>query len=142
MRKSRCATPSENCPVISGEPFSGLDSLSDAGSQFRSISASERLVEIAAVPTIGSVGDSLDDPLAETENGYFEVGLVRGPDHLRPWKTIETLELATLGCDHWHDSGGLHAGAADIPPAELEETFHPENRQVKELAENKNLETL
>lgn len=70
---------------------------SDAGSQFTSIRYGERLAEIGATPSIGSVGDSYDNALAETVNGYYKAELVRGPARSGPWKKVEDLELATLG---------------------------------------------
>jgi hypothetical protein len=78
----------------------GLRCHSDAGSQVTSIRYGERLAEIGAVPSIGSVGDSYDNALAETVNGYYKAELIRGPTRQRPWKTVEDVELAThsAGC--------------------------------------------
>lgn len=70
---------------------------SDAGSQFTSIRYGERLAEIGATPSIGTVGDSYDNALAETVNGYYKAEHVRGPARPGPWRTVEDLELATLG---------------------------------------------
>jgi putative transposase len=53
-----------------GNTLAGLRCHSDAGSQFTSIRYGERLAEIGAVPSIGTVGDSFDNALAETVNGY------------------------------------------------------------------------
>ena len=75
----------------------GLRCHSDAGSQFTSIRYGERLAEIGATPSIGSVGDSFDNALAETVNGYYKAELIRGPARTGPWKTVEDVELATLG---------------------------------------------
>lgn len=61
---------------------------SDAGSQFTSIRYGQHVAEIGAVPSVGSVGDSFDQALAETVNGYHMAELVRGPDHPGPWKSI------------------------------------------------------
>lgn len=77
---------------------------SDAGSQFTSIRYGERLAEIGAAPSIGSVGDSYDNALAETVNGYYKAELVHGPARSGPWKKVEDLELATLGWVHWHNT--------------------------------------
>ena len=97
---------------------------SDAGSQFTSIRYGERLAEIGATPSIGTVGDSYDNALAETVNGYYKAELVRGPARLGPWKTVEDLELATLGWVHWHNTQRLHGYLGDIPPAEFENAFY------------------
>ena len=93
---------------------------SDAGSQFTSIRYGERLAEIGAIPSIGSVGDSYDNALAETVNGYYKAELIRGPARTGPWKTIEEVELATLGWVHWHNHQRLHSYLDDLPPAEFE----------------------
>ncbi len=97
---------------------------SDAGSQFTSIRYGERLAEIGAAPSIGSVGDSYDNALAETVNGYYKAELVRGPARSGPWKKVEDLELATLGWVHWHNTQRLHGYLDDIPPVEFENTFY------------------
>ena len=93
---------------------------SDAGSQFTSIRYGERLAEIGATPSIGSVADSFDNALAETVNGYYKAELIRGPARTGPWKTIEEVELATLGWVHWHNTQRLHGYLGDLPPAEFE----------------------
>ena len=88
-----------------------LDNLrchSDAGSQFTSIRYSERLDEIGAQPSIGSVGDAYDNALAESVNALYKTELVRGPNR-GPWKTIDSLELATLNWVHWHNTTRLHS---------------------------------
>ena len=125
-----------------GKKLPGLRCHSDAGSQFTSIRYGERLAEIGAVPSIGTVGDSFDNALAETVNGYYKAELVRGPDHPGPWKTVEELELATLGWVHWHNQDRLHGFIGDVPPAEFEEAFYAEQRQAKVLAENTTLGSL
>lgn len=98
---------------------------SDAGSQFTSIRYGERLAEIGAVPSIGTVGDSYDNALAETVNGYYKAELIRGPAHGgRPWKTVEDIELATLSWVNWHNHERLHGYLRDVPPAEFEKTLY------------------
>ena len=61
---------------------------SDAGSQFTSIRYDERLTEIGAIPSIGTIGDSFDNALAEAINGLYKTELIRGPDQ-GPWKYVE-----------------------------------------------------
>jgi transposase InsO family protein len=107
---------------------------SDAGSQFTSIRYGERLAEIGAVPSIGTVGDSFDNALAETVNGYYKTELIRGPARTGPWKTIEDVELATLGWVHWHNTQRLHGYLHDVPPAEFEARFYPTRQVDKTLA--------
>ena len=95
---------------------------SDAGSQFTSIRYGERLDEIGARPSIGSVGDSYDNALAESVNALYKTELVRGPSR-GPWKTIDDLELATLSWVHWHNTERLHSYLDDVPPAEFEDAY-------------------
>jgi putative transposase len=106
---------------------------SDAGSQVTSIRYGERLAEIGATPSIGSVGDSYDNALAETVNGYYKTELVRGPARPGPWKTVEDLELATLGWVHWHNTQRLHGYLGDIPPAEYEQKFYADQTTADQL---------
>lgn len=107
-----------------GTRHEGLRCHSDAGSQFTSIRYGERLAEIGATPSIGSIGDSYDNALAETVNGYYKAELIRGPARTGPWKTVEDVELATLSWVHWHNTSRLHGYLADRPPAEFEAAFY------------------
>ena len=117
-----------------GTTLTGLRCHSDAGSQFTSIRYGERLAEIGAVPSIGTVGDSYDNALAETVNGYYKAELIRGPAREgRPWKTVEDVELATLSWVHWHNHERLHGYLGDVPPAEFEETFYAQTRTDQPL---------
>jgi putative transposase len=102
-----------------GTQLEGLRCHSDAGSQFTSIRYGERLAELGAQPSIGSVGDSYDNALAETVNGLYKTELIRGPGQ-GPWKNVEDVELATLGWVHWHNTERLHSYLDDVPPAEFE----------------------
>ncbi|EIV38201.1 transposase [Mycobacteroides abscessus 3A-0122-R] len=108
---------------------------SDAGSQFTSIRYGERLAEIGAVPSIGTVGDSFDNAVAETVNGYYKSELIYGPARTGPWKTIEDVELATLGWVHWHNTNRLHGYLGDLPPAEFEAAFYDAQRTDQTLVE-------
>ena len=98
-----------------GTQLEGLRCHSDAGSQFTSIRYGERLAELGAVPSVGSVGDSYDNALAETVNGLYKTELIRGPGQ-GPWRTVEDVELATLGWVHWHNTDRLHGYLHDVPP--------------------------
>jgi putative transposase len=93
------------------------------------------LAEIGAVPSIGTVGDSFDNALAETVNGYYKAELIRGPARSGPWRTVEDVELATLGWSHWHNTARLHGYLNDVPPAEFEDTFYATNRTNQPLVE-------
>jgi putative transposase len=88
------------------------------GRSSRRCAYGERLAELGALPSIGSVGDSFDNALAETVNGYYKAELIRGPARQQPWKTIEEVELATLDWVVWHNHQRLHGYLDDLPPTE------------------------
>lgn len=111
-----------------GTGLEGLRCHSDAGSQFTFLRYGERLAEIGAVPSIGSVGDSFDNALAETVNGYYKAELIRGPARPGAWKTVADVELATPGWVHWHNTTRLHGYLLDAPPAEYEQAFYAAHR--------------
>jgi putative transposase len=103
--------------------LAGLITHSDAGSQFTSVRFTERLAEIGARPSIGTVADSYDNALAETTNGLYKAECVYGPD-TAGWDDVEHLELATLGWVHWFNEQRLHGHCHDVPPAEFEAAFY------------------
>jgi putative transposase len=102
----------------------GLVTHADAGSQFTSVRFTERLEEIGARPSIGTVADSYDNALAETTNGLYKTECVYGPDAPRPWEDVDELELATLSWVHWFNEDRLHSHCHDVPPAEFEAAFY------------------
>jgi len=106
-----------------GTRLEGLVTHSDAGSQFTSVRYGERLAELGAVPSIGSVGDSFDNALAETINGLYKTELIRGPDQ-GPWRSVDDVELATLSWVHWYNVERLHGYLDDVPPIEYEEAHY------------------
>ncbi len=101
----------------------GLVAHSDAGSQFTSVRFTERLEEIGARPSIGTVADSYDNALAETTNGLYKVECVYGPD-ANGWEDVSHLELATLSWVHWFNEERLHSYCNDVSPAEFEAAFY------------------
>ncbi len=101
----------------------GLVAHSDAGSQFTSVRFTERLEEIGARPSIGTVADSFDNALAETTNGLYKAECVYGPD-ANGWEDVSHLELATLSWVHWFNEERLHGYCHDVSPAEFEAAFY------------------
>jgi transposase InsO family protein len=94
---------------------------SDRGSQYVSIRYSERLAEAGIEPSVGSKGDSYDNALAETINGLYKAELI----HRRaPWKTRESVELATLEWVSWFNHSRLLEPIGYIPPAEAEANYY------------------
>jgi putative transposase len=99
----------------------GLVCHSDAGSQYTSLRYTTRLAEIGAAPSIGTVGDSYDNSLAESTIGLFKTELIRRHG---PWRTLEEVELATLAYIDWFNHHRLHGEIGNLPPAELEATYY------------------
>ncbi|WP_373281464.1 IS3 family transposase [Herbaspirillum rubrisubalbicans] len=99
----------------------GLIHHSDRGSQYVGIRYSERLAEAGIAPSVGSRGDSYDNALAETINGLYKAELI----HRRaPWKTRESVELATLEWVAWFNHHRLLESIGYIPPAEAEANYY------------------
>ena len=101
----------------------GLVTHSDAGSQFTSVRFTERLDEIGARPSIGTVADSYDNALAETINGLYKTECVYGPD-ATGWDDVDQLELETLSWVQWFNHDRLHSHCGHVPPAEFEQAFY------------------
>jgi transposase InsO family protein len=107
----------ERRPVHRG----GLVHHSDRGSQYVSITYSERLAEAGIEPSVGSVGDSYDNALAETINGLDKAKVI----HRRgPWRSFKAVEFATLEWVAWFNNGRLLEPIGNIPPAEAEERYY------------------
>jgi putative transposase len=104
----------------------GLVAHSDAGSQYTSIRYTDRLVDIGARPSIGTVGDSYDNALAETTIGLYKTELVW---RQAPWRTAEELELATLLYIEWFNTRRIHSELADRTPQEHEQIHYRQSRQ-------------
>ena len=99
----------------------GLIHHSDRGCQYVSIRYTERLAQAGIEPSVGSVGDAYDNALAETINGLYKAELI----HRRaPWKTKESVELATLEWVAWSNHHRLLESIGNIPPAEAEANYH------------------
>jgi transposase InsO family protein len=98
----------------------GLVHHSDRGSQYVSIRYTERLAEAGIEPSVGSVGDSYDNALAETINGLYKAEVI----HRRgPWRSFEAVEFATLEWVDWFNNRRLLEPIGNIPPAEAEERY-------------------
>jgi transposase InsO family protein len=99
----------------------GLIHHSDRGSQYVSIRYTERLAEAGIEPSVGSAGDAYDNALAETINGLYKAEVI----HRRaPWRTKESVELATLEWVAWFTHHRLLEPIGNIPPAEAEERYY------------------
>jgi transposase InsO family protein len=104
----------------------GLVHHSDRGSQYVSIKYTERLAEAGIEPSVGSVGDSYDNALAETINGLYKAEVI----HRRgPWRSFEAVEFATLEWVDWFNNRRLLEPIGNIPPAEAEERYYAVTEQ-------------
>ena len=93
---------------------------SDRGVQYLSIRYTERLAEAGLEPSVGSVGDSYDNALAETIFGLYKTELIRRNG---PWRNIEEVEFATLEWVDWFNNRRLFGPIGNIPPAEFEALY-------------------
>ena len=94
---------------------------SDRGCQYLSIKYSEKLSEAGIEPSVGSVGDSYDNALAETINGLFKAEVIwrKGP-----WRTVEAVEFAVLEWVDWFNNRRLLEPIGNIPPKEFEMMYY------------------
>jgi len=100
---------------------------SDRGSQYLSIRYSERLTQAGAQPSVGSVGDSYDNALAETIIGLYKAEVI----HRRgPWRHLDAVEYATLEWVDWFNNRRLLEPIGNIPPAEFEAAYHQSTSQL------------
>ena len=106
----------------------GLIHHSDRGVQYVSIKYTERLAEAGLVPSVGSVGDSYDNALAETINGLYKSEVIwrRGP-----WRSMEAVEFATLEWVDWFNNRRLLSSIGHVPPAEAEAAYYASLEELK-----------
>lgn len=104
-----------------GQDVTGVVHHSDAGSQYTAIRYADRLTQVGALASIGTVGDSYDNALAESVIGLYKAECVR-PDG--PFRTVDDLELATLSWVHWFNNERLHSALNYVPPAEFETDYY------------------
>ena len=104
---------------------------SDRGVQYVSIKYTERLAEAGLVPSVGSVGDSYDNALAETINGLCKAKVIHRSG---PWKSVEAVEFATLEWGDWFNSRRLLSSIGNMPPAEAEAEYYANMEELKSAA--------
>jgi putative transposase len=111
------------------ERLDGLVAHSDAGSQFTSIRWTERLCDIGAAPSVGSIGDPIDNAVCESTIGLYKTELIRQQG---PWRGVDHVELATLDYVDWFNQRRLHGSIGDIPPVEKEANHYRQQNQATE----------
>lgn len=107
-----------------GGNLDGLVHHADHGSNYMSLVYTDRIVELGAKPSTGTVGDSYDNALAEAVNGLYKTELIRRQG---PWRTVEQVEIATLEYVWWWNNQRLH-GELDLrTPAEVEAAYYADH---------------
>jgi transposase InsO family protein len=96
--------------------------------QYVSIRYTVRLAEAGIEPSVGSVGDSYDNALAESINGLYKAEVIRRQG---PWRSLEAVEFATLEWVDWFNHRRLLEPIGNIPPAEAEARYYA---QIEDLA--------
>jgi putative transposase len=109
----------------------GLIHHSDRGVQYVSIRYTERLAEAGIEPSVGSIGDSYDNALAETINGLYKAEVIH---RKRSWRKIEDVEMATLKWVDWFNNRRLLEPIGNIPPAEAEELYYEKINELDKVA--------
>jgi putative transposase len=109
----------------------GLIHHSDRGVQYVSIRYTERLAEAGIEPSVGSVGDSYDNAMAESINGLFKAEVIW---LLGPWRGIDQVEMETLIWVDWFNNRRLLEPIGNIPPVEFEELYYKQQQSPAEPA--------
>jgi putative transposase len=104
---------------------------SDRGVQYLSIRYTERLAEAGIEPSVGSVGDSYDNALAESVIGLYKTEVIR---RRGPWRNLEAVEFATLEWIDWFNNRRLLEPIGNVPPAELEELYYRSQKAQAQVA--------
>ncbi len=119
----------------SNSDLSELVHHSDRGSQYLSLTYTDRLAELGIAPSVGSRGDSYDNALAEAVNAAYKTELIH---RVRPWRCIDDVELATAEWVAWYNQERLHEALGYVPPAEYEAALtgasHPASQPNPALA--------
>ncbi len=100
---------------------SGLIHHSDRGSQYVSIRYSERLMDVGAAASVGSVADSYDSAMTEALNGTFKAELI---EHQGPWRDADQVERAVVQWVGWYNTERLHSALDYLPPEEFEAAYY------------------
>ena len=112
------------------ERLEGLVRHSDRGSQYTALRYAERLGEVGAIASVGTTGDSYDNALAGTTVGLLKTELL---DLRKPWRGLQSVELALLGYIEWFNSRRIHHQIGGVPPAEFEAAYYNEYNEQGQL---------
>ena len=118
-----------------GTDLNGLICHNDAGSQYTSVAHTDAVAELEARASIGTVGDSYDNAMAEAVNALYKTELHRNPAALAAngghWKGLDDLEIATCGWVNWFNTERLHGELDDATPAEFETAHYRDLAQAQ-----------
>jgi putative transposase len=112
-----------------GGDLTGLTHHSDHGSNYMAMVYTDRIVELGAVPSTGTVGDSYDNAMAEALNTLYKSELIRARG---PWRTVEQVELATPEYVWWWNNQRLHSELDYRTPIEAEEEYYADPESLLE----------
>lgn len=105
----------------------GLVHHSDAGSQYTAISFTEALIDAGIAPSIGTVGDALDNALIESAIGLYKTELIEHPDRTHAWTGRAEVERETASWVHWYNTTRIHHSLDKMSPVEFEEHYRLAN---------------
>ncbi len=117
----------QRCPSEAGR----LIHHSDRGVQYLAIKYTERLAEAGIDPSVGSVGDSYDNALAESTIGLFKTEVI---NFMGPWKTVGQIEWETLKWVNWFNTERLHSAIGYVTPQKAEEAFYANMNNIDKVA--------
>jgi transposase InsO family protein len=107
-----------------GGRLDGLIHHADHGSNYTAMVYTDRIVELGALPSTGTVGDSFDNAMAEAINNLYKTELIRQQG---PWRTVEQVELATLEWVWWWNNSRLHGELHMRTPIEAENAYYTDH---------------
>jgi putative transposase len=112
-----------------GRDLGSVVAHTDRGSQYTAIRYTERLAEAGIAASVGSVGSSYDNALAESINGLYKTELIKPR---APWRTLDAVEIATAEWVDWFNHRRLYEFCGDIPPADLETAYYRRDQAQRE----------
>ena len=113
------------------DDFTALVAHTDHGSQYMSIALQRTARRRRHHPSVGAVGSSYDNALAETINGLYKTEVIR---RLGPWRNVDQVELATAEWVDWFNTAACYEYCGDIPPVELENAHYDRKQPPTEAA--------
>ena len=113
------------------KPEGNVNHHSDRGSQYVSIAYTQRLIDANIEASVGSVGDSYDNAIAETITGLFKKECIHPK---KPWKTTSQLEWETMKWVHWYNTKRIMQPLGYITPNEMEKNYYENLNHIDKLA--------